>query len=129
MTIEHQKEMILQTGPFTPPDSLLQDLETIDGIKLSVQRLGASFRGGGVATFITVTTNNTDIAPLAEAIYQHTKRLKSKGGDDLIILLGGEINTDAEEIAFRDVRCRRQISFKEKSQDEIRRILLEGDVG
>ena len=129
MTVEHQKRMLLQTGPFTPPDALLQDLETIDGIQLNVQRLGVSFRGGGVATFITVTTNNTDIAPLAEAIYQHTKRLKSRGGDDLIILIGGEINTDTEEVSFRDVRCRRQISVKEKSQDEIRGILLERDVG
>ena len=121
--------MLLQTGPYTPPDALLQDLETIDGIQLNVQRLGASFRGGGVATFITVTTNNASIAPLAEAIYQHTKRLKSRGGDDLIILIGGEINTNAEEVRFRDVRCRRQISVKEKSQDEIRVILLERDVG
>ena len=129
MTIEHQKRMLLQTGPYTPPDALLQDLETIDGIQLNVQRLGASFRGGGVATFITVTTNNASIAPLAEAIYQHTKRLKSRGGDDLIILIGGEINTNAEEVRFRDVRCRRQISVKEKSQDEIRGILLERDVG
>lgn len=129
MTVEHQKRMLLQTGPFTPPDALLQDLETIYGIQLNVQRLGASFRGGGVATFITVTTNNTDIAPLAEAIYQHTKRLKSRGGDDLIILIGGEINTNAEEVRFRDVRCQRQISVKEKSQDEIRGILLEGAVG
>lgn len=120
--------MLLQTGPFTPPDALLLDLETIDGIELNVQRLGASFRGGGVATFITVTTNNTDIAPLAEAIYQHTKRLKSRGGDDLIILIGGEINTNAEEIAFRDVRCRRQTSLRDKSQDEIRGIVLERDV-
>ncbi len=129
MTIEHQKRMLLQTGPYTPPDALLQDLETIDGIQLNVQRLGASFRGGGVATFITVTTNNASIAPLAEAIYQHTKRLTSRGGDDLIILIGGEINTNAEEVRFRDVRCRRQISVKEKSQDEIRVILLERDVG
>ena len=129
MTVEHQNRMLLQTGPFTPPDALLQDLETIDGIQLNVQRLGVSFRGGGVATFITVTTNNTSVAPLAEAIYQHTKRLKSRGGDDLIILIGGEINTDAEEVSFRDVRCRRQISVKEKSQDEIRGILLERDVG
>lgn len=129
MTVEHQNRMLLQTGPFTPPDSLLQDLETIDGIQLNVQRLGVSFRGGGVATFITVTTNNSSITPLAEAIYQHTKRLKSRGGDDLIILLGGEINTNAEEVSFRDVRCRRQISVKEKSQDEIRGILLERDVG
>lgn len=129
MTVEHQKRMLLQTGPFTPPDALLQDLETIDGIQLYVQRLGVSFRGGGVATFITITTNNTDIAPLAEAIYQHTKRLKSRGGDDLVILLGAEINTNAEEVSFRDVRCRRQISVKEKSQDEIRGILLERDVG
>ncbi len=129
MTVDHQKRLILQTGPFTPPDALLLDLETIDGIKLNVQRLGASFRGGGVATFITVITNNSSIAPLAEATYQHIKRLKSKGGDDLIILIGGEINTNAEEVRFRDVRCRRQISLKQKSQDEIRGILLEGDVG
>ena len=129
MAIEHQKRMLLQTGPFTPPDALLQDLETIDGIQLNVQRLGVSFRGGGVATFITITTNNLSIAPLAEAIYQHTKRLKSRGGDDLVILVGGEINTNAEEVSFRDVRCQRQISVKEKSQDEIRGILLEGDVG
>lgn len=129
MTAKHQLRVILQTGPFTPPDSLLRDLETIDGIQINVQRLGASFRGGGVATFVTVTTNNASIAPLAEAVHQHTKRLKTKGGDDLVILIGGEINTNAEEVSFRDVRCQRQLSLKDKSQDEIRGLLLEGDSG
>jgi hypothetical protein len=129
MTVKHHLRVILQTGPFTPPDSLLRDLETIDGIQINVQRLGASFRGGGVATFITVTTNNASIAPLAEAVYQHTKRLKTRGGDDLFILVGGEISTNEEEVSFREVRSQRQLSLKDKSQDEIRGLLLEGDVG
>ncbi len=129
MTVKHQLRIILQTGPFTPPDSLLRDLDTIDGIQINVQRLGASFRGGGVATFITVTTNNSSIAPLAEAVYQHTKRLKTRGGDDLVILVGGEINTNEEEVSFRDVQCQRHLSLKDKSQDEIRGLLLEGHAG
>lgn len=126
MKTQHQQELIIQTGPLTPPDSLLGDLEAIDGIKLRAQRLGTWFRSGGVATFITVTTNTTQIAPLAEALSQHAKRLKTRGADDLVFLLGGEIRSDAETVTFQDVRCQRQISLKEKSPEEIR-LLLQGE--
>lgn len=125
MTAEHQRELVIQTGPLTAPDSLLADLEIIDGIKLHTQRLGTWFRSGGVATFITVTTNSDQIAPLAEALFQHAQRLKTRGGDDLVFLLGGEIRSDAEMVSFQDVRCQRQISLREKSQEEIR-LLLQG---
>ena len=126
MTAKHQRELVIQTGPLTGPDSLLVDLEAIDGIKFHTQRLGTWFRSGGVATFVTVTTSGDQIVPLAEALFQHTKRLKTRGGDDLVFLLGCEIRSDAETVSFQDVRCQRQISLREKSQDEIR-LLLQGD--
>ena len=125
MTAEHQRELVIQTGPLTAPDALLADLEAIKGIKLHTQRLGTWFRSGGVATFVTVTTSGDQIAPLAEALFQHTKRLKTRGGDDLVFLLECEIRSDAETVSFQDVRCQRQISLREKSQDEIR-LLLQG---
>ena len=122
---DNQCTIVIQTGPFTSPESLLRDLEAIDGAKLNVQRLGTSFRGGGVATFITVTTSNREFGPLAEALFHHTGRLKTRGGDDLVLLVDGEIRSKADMVEFRDVRCRRQISLREKPQDEIRQILQE----
>lgn len=122
----HELRVILQTGHLTPPDSLVQDLEAIQDIFIDVRRLGTSFRGGGVATFITISTDNADTALLADILYNHTKRLKVKGGDDLIMLIGGRINSDEEMVSFRDVQCKKQVSLKDKSQDEIRGILEEG---
>jgi hypothetical protein len=116
--------ILLQTGPLTPPDSLVQDLETIKDMSIDARRLGASFRGGGVGAFITVNTANIDA--LADILYRHTKRLKVRGADDLAILVGGKINTDDEVVGFRNVQCQRQASLKGKSQDEIKEILEQG---
>ena len=120
-----QRTIVLQTGRQTPADSLLRDLAAIEGIFIDARRLGTSFLGGGVASFILIAADNVNTSPLADALYQHLKRLKVRGDDDLVILLGGVINTTEEEVGFRDVRCRRHVSLKGKSQDEIKEILEE----
>jgi len=125
---EPELRIVLQTGPFTPPDSLVRDLEATSDIQIDQRRLGASFRGGGGAGFIVVTSAADNIAVLADLLHRHTKRLKEKGGDDLFVLLGGRVRTDEEVIGFRDVQCRRQVSLKGKSQIEIREV-LEEDAG
>lgn len=126
MTAENEMKLTVQTGPATPPDSLLRDLQAIDNTKLNVQRLGTSFRGGGVATFVTITTTEANVTAIAQALCEHVKRLKTRGNDDLVFLVGGEIMSSADEVAFRDIRCRRQLSLKEKSTDEVKELLLEG---
>jgi len=126
MVARRELRVILQTGRLTPPDSLVRDLETIQDISIDVRRLGTSFRGGGVATFIIIATDNANTSLLADILYNHTKRLKVRGGDDLMILIEGRINTDEEVVGFRDVQCRKQISVKDKSQEEIRGLLEEG---
>ena len=127
MEISSKKlSILLQTGPLTPPDSLMQDLETNGDISIDARRLEAVFRVGGVAAFIMITTATTNIDALADILHRHTKRLKTKGGDDLALLVGGTINTDEEVIGFRNVRCQRQASLKGKSQEEIRELLEEG---
>jgi len=126
MVARRELRVILQTGHLTPPDSLVRDLETIQDISIDVRRLGTSFRGGGVATFIIIATDNANTSLLADILYNHTKRLKVRGGDDLMILIEGRINTDEEVIGFRDVQCRKQVSVKDKSQEEIRGLLEEG---
>jgi len=126
MVARRELRVILQTGRLTPPDSLVRDLETIQDISIDVRRLGTSFRGGGVATFIIIATDNANTSLLADILYNHTKRLKVRGGDDLMILIEGRINTDEEVVGFRDVQCRKQVSVKDKSQEEIRGLLEEG---
>lgn len=119
------RTIVLQTGCQTPPDSLVWDLSLIEGLSVDARRLAASFRGGGVASFLLITADDSSTSSLADALCQHLKRLKVRGNDDLVILLGGAINTDHEEVSFRDVRCRRQVSLKGKSQDEIKELLKE----
>jgi len=58
-------------------------------------------------------------------MHQHTERLKKRGDDDLVILVGGQITTDEEEVSFKDVKCRRQIPLKGKSVEEIKEALDE----
>jgi len=123
MVAERELSVVLQTGPFTPPDSLIRDLETISGISIDARRLGASFRGGGVGSFISVTTTNANSASLAGILYRHTQRLKDKGGDNLFILLGARIKTDEKVVGFRDVQCEKQVSLRGRSEEEIREIL------
>jgi hypothetical protein len=123
MTVEHQLRIILQTGQFTSPNPLLRDLETIAGIKLDVRHLGTSLRGGGSVAFIIVTTDYANLATLAGILHRHTKRLDSRGGDDLFILLGCEIDTNEEMINFRNIRCQRPLSLKNMPIDEIMGVL------
>ena len=125
MVARRELRVMLQTGRTTPPDLLLRDLETVQNISIDVRRLGTSFRGGGIATFITISTDHANIAAVAEILSKHTKRLKVKGGDDLVILIGGSINTSEEIVGFRDVQCQKNVFLKDKSQDEIRGILEE----
>jgi hypothetical protein len=127
MVAGRELRIVLQTGRLTPPDSLVRDLGAIQDISIDVRRLGTSFLGGGVATFVIIATDNANTALLADILHNHTKRLKVRGGDDLIILMGGRINTDEEEVGFRDVQCRKQVSLKDKSPDEIRGLLEEGE--
>lgn len=116
--------ILLQTGPLTPPNALLQDLEASGDMSIDVRRLGTSFRVGGGATFIRVTTSN--VQALADILHRHTKRLDVRGPDDLAFLVEGVIDTDEEVVGFRNVRSRRQVSLKGKSEDEIRKILEQG---
>jgi len=125
MTLDHQLRIILQTGQFTPPNSLLRDMETIAGLELDVRRLEASLRGGGSVAFIIVTTDHANLTTLADILHRYTKKLSSRGGDDLFILLGGEINTNEEMVSFRNIRCQRPVALKNKSTDEIIKILKE----
>ena len=125
MVARRELRVMLQTGRTTPPDLLLRDLETVQNMSIDVRRLGTSFRGGGIATFITVSTDHANITAVAEILSQHTKRLKVKGGDELVILVGGSINTSEEIVGFRDVQCQKLVSLKDKSQEEIREILEE----
>ena len=125
MVARREFRVMLQTGRTTPPDLLLRDLETVQNISIDVRRLGASFLGGGIATFITISTDYANIAAMAEILSKHTKRLNAKGGDDLVILIGGSINTSEEIVGFRDVQCQKNVFLRDKSQDEIRRILEE----
>ncbi len=127
MVAGRELRILLQTGHRTSPDSLIRDLEAIQDISIDVRRLGTSFRGGGVAAFVMISTHNSNTAILTDMLYNHTKRLKEKGGDDLVILIGGRINTDEEMVGFRDVQCQKNVFLRDKSQDEIRR-LLEEDV-
>jgi hypothetical protein len=125
MVAMRELRVMLQTGRTTPPDLLLRDLETVKNISIDVRRLGTSFLGGGIATFITLSTDYANTATVAEILSKHTKRLNAKGGDDLVILIGGSINTSEEIVGFRDVQCQKNVFLKDKSQDEIRRILEE----
>ena len=120
------RTVVLQTGRQTPPDSLLWDLDFIDGISVQAKRLGTDFLGGGVASFVLITISaNADTAALANTMHQHTLRLKKRGDDDLVVLLGGKITTDEEEVRFKDVKCRKQISLKGKPEEEVKEALEE----
>ena len=123
MAAESEFSVILQTGPITPPDSLIRNLQTIPGTSIDARRIGLSFIGGGVGSFIKVTTTTVNIAPMSGILYRHTQRLKDK--DNLVILSGARIKTAAEEVTFRDVQCQKQVPLKGKSEDEIKEILME----
>lgn len=120
------KTIVLQTGRQTPPDSLLWDLDFVNGISIAAKRLGAEFLGGGVASFVLITlTAQADSGALVEVLHKHVQRLKKRGDDDLVVLLGGSIRSEEEEVSFKDVRCRKQVSLKAKPAEEIGEIIQE----
>lgn len=118
-----RRRILLQTGRQTPPDPLLWDLALIDGITTDTRRLGLSFRGGGVASFISIDTDDTKASPLASAICKHLQRLKRRGEDDVVVLLGGTITSDEQEVSFRDVKCHKQVALKGKSEEEVMEVI------
>lgn len=123
---EAPRTIIIQTGRQTPPDAFLWDLDFIDGIRIEAKRLAADFRSGGLASFVMITTSaNTDATAIAGTISKHLQRLKRRGHDDLVLLVGGSITATGNEISFKDVKCRRQIPLKGMSQDEILNALNE----
>ncbi|MDY6906832.1 MAG: hypothetical protein SV910_01175 [Chloroflexota bacterium] len=128
MTTRTQISVLLQAGRLTSPEPLLNDLDAIAGIEIDERRLDTSFVGGGGATFIDVKTAGNNANALADILHRHTKRLKDRGGDDLLLLIGGKIATSNKEVAFRDVRCERIVSLKDKSPDQIKEALEEGMV-
>lgn len=125
MVAGRELKILLQTGHQTPPDSLIRDLEAIQDVSIDVRRLGTSFRGGGVAAFVMISTHNSNTAMLTDILHNHTNRLKDKGGDDLVFLIGGKINTSEETVGFRDVQCQKHVSLKGKSKEEIIEIIEE----
>ena len=120
------RTIVLQAGRQTPPDALLWELDFVEGISAEAKRLDAEFIGGGVASFVLISvTRSVDISALAKVIYQHIGRLKRKGDDDLIVLVGGKITSNKEEVNFKDVRCRTMIPLKGKSPEEVEKIVKE----
>jgi hypothetical protein len=120
------RTILLQAGRQTPPDALLWELDFVEGTSAEAKRLDTEFIGGGVASFVLISvTRSVDISALAKAIYQHIGRLKRKGDDDLIVLVGGRITSNKEEVNFKDVRCRTMIPLKGKSQEEVEKTIRE----
>ncbi|MEA1958530.1 MAG: hypothetical protein U9N44_02495 [Chloroflexota bacterium] len=120
-----QRHIVLQTGRMTSPETLLWDMENIDGLSIETQRLDAAFLGGGVACFLTINMDKSKLEAVAEAVNKHLKRLKKKGDDDIVVLIGGRIKSQAEEIKFSDVQCRQQVTLKGKTPEKIKELLIE----
>ena len=120
-----QRNLLLQLGRVTSPETFIWDIEAIGEVSVKTQRLGASFLGGGVATFLTITLTKSKLNEVIEAVNKHIKRLKKGAEDDVVILLAGNIKSTAEEIKFADVRCKRQISLKDKSPEKVKDLMVE----
>jgi len=120
-----QRNLLLQLGRVTSPETFIWDIEAIGEVSVKTQRLGASFLGGGVATFLTITLTKAKLNEVIEAVNKHIKRLKKNEEDDVVILLSGAIKTTAEEIKFSDVQCKRQISLKSKSPEKVKELMVE----
>jgi hypothetical protein len=120
-----KRDMIVQTGRITSHETLLWDLETIEGLTVKVQHLDAEFIGGGQANFLTLSLDKPQLPKLAEAINKHIKRLKPKEEDDLVLLMGGRMKFPVENVQFSDVQCRQQLKLKAKKPEEIQDLLIE----
>jgi len=120
-----QRNLLLQLGRVTSPETFIWDIEAIGEVSVKTQRLGASFLGGGGATFLTITLSKTKLNDVIEAVNKHIKRLKKGAEDDVVILLSGTIKTTSEEIKFSDVQCKKQISLKGKSPEKVKELMVE----
>ena len=120
-----KRDMLLQTGRITSHETLLWDLETIEGLTVKVQHLDAEFIGGGQANFLTLSLDKPQLGKLAEAVNKHIKRLKPKEEDDLVLLIGGRMKFPVENVQFADVQCRQQIKLKAKTPEEVQDLLIE----
>ena len=71
-----KRDMLLQTGRITSHETLLWDLETIEGLTVKVQHLDAEFIGGGQANFLTLALDKPQLGKLAEAVPVYRRALK-----------------------------------------------------
>ena len=120
-----QRNLLLQLGRVTSPETFIWDIEAIGEVSVKTQRLGASFLAGGVASFLTITLTKAKLNDVIEAVNKHLKRLKKGEEDDVVILLSGTIKTTSEEIKFGDVKCKKQISLKGKSPEKVKELMVE----
>jgi hypothetical protein len=120
-----KRDIVVQLGRVTSPETFLWDLEAIGDVSVKTQRLGAEFLAGGVAVFATITLSKAKLNDVIEAVNKHIKRLKKGAEDDVVILLSGNIKTTSEEIKFADVRCKKQISLKDKSPEKVKDLMVE----
>ena len=120
-----QRNLLLQLGRVTSPETFIWDVEAIGEVSVKTQRLGAAFLGGGGATFLTITLSKSKLNDVIEAVNKHLKRLKKGAEDDVVILLSGTIKTTSEEIKFGDVKCKKQVSLKGKSPEKVKELMVE----
>jgi len=120
-----KRDLVIQLGRVTSPETFIWDLEAIGDVSVKTQRLGAEFLAGGMCTFATVTLSKAKLNDVIEAVNKHIKRLKKGAEDDVVILLSGNIKTTSEEIKFADVRCKKQISLKDKSPEKVKDLMVE----
>jgi len=120
-----QRDLLLQLGRVTSPETFIWDVEAIGEVSVKTQRLGAAFLGGGGATFLTITLSKAKLNDVIEAVNKHLKRLKKGAEDDVVILLSGTIKTTSEEIKFSDVKCKKQVSLKGKSPEKVKELMVE----
>jgi len=120
-----QRNLLLQLGRVTSPETFIWDLEAIGDVSVKTQRLGAEFLAGGFAVFATITLTKAKLNEVIEAVNKHIKRLKKDAEDDIVILLAGTIKTTSDEIKFGDVKCKRQIHLKDKSPEKVKDLMVE----
>ena len=119
------RNLLIQLGRVTSPETFIWDIEALGDVTVKTQRLEAEFLAGGMCTFATVTLTKAKLNDVIEAVNKHIKRLKKGAEDDVVILLAGNIKSTAEQVKFSDVRCKRQISLKDKSPEKVKDLLVE----
>ena len=119
------RNLLIQLGRVTSPETFIWDLEAIGDVTVKTQRLEAEFLAGGVCTFATITLNKSKLNEVIEAVNKHIKRLKKGAEDDVVILLAGTVRSTAEQVKFSDVKCKRQISLRDKSPEKVKDLMVE----